>query len=134
MTRIARFAGVSVAATALAQAGLLLGYGLLRWPVPAAVLLSLAVSAGPAYLLSRRLVWSDRCRTVAAPSEASRFLTIAASGALLSMGIVWAAVHVARTATSSHVTMSLVANASSIGATAVLWAARFIVLDRYLFR
>jgi hypothetical protein len=46
---------------------------------------------------------------------------------------VWAAVHTAGTTTSDHLTLSLVANCTSIVATGILWVVRYVVLDRLLF-
>ena len=52
-----RYGLVSVVAVLAAQAGLLFGYGVMRWSTTAAVVFSLAVSIVPAYELNRRYVW-----------------------------------------------------------------------------
>lgn len=58
--RLARYGGVSLVTAGLAQGGLALGYGALRWSTTSAVVLSLLVSVGPAYWLNRRYVWRER--------------------------------------------------------------------------
>lgn len=131
--RFARYAGVSLVATALAQMGLFLAYGVLRWPVAPAVLLSLAVSVGPAYLLSRRYVWPDTANPRAAAGEATGFFVLALTGSVTTIALVWLAVRMAGAITSNHLTLSLVANAASVTATGAAWVARYVVLDRVLF-
>jgi putative flippase GtrA len=133
MPRFARFTGVSLVATVLAQAGLGVSYGVMRWSTPAAVAFAFAVSAPPAYLLSKRFVWRDPGRTGPRPGEAAGFLAIALVGSLCSLVSVWLAVWVAGFATSDHVTLSLVANVASLVATGLVWVARYFVLDRFLF-
>lgn len=133
LARLARYGGVSVIATVLAQAALALGYGVMRWPAVAAVTLSLAVSAPPAYVLSRRYVWRDAARTRPVHGEAAAFLAVALVGAAATVGIVWLTVQVAGAITTDHVMLSFVANISSLVATGVMWLARYAVLDRFLF-
>lgn len=128
-----RFGAISVIAFVLAQGGLAVAYGVLRWPVPAAVLFSFAVSALPAYLLSRHLVWPDGCAPRAGGGEAAGFLTVAALGAATSLAVVWGATGMAQRQTSDHITLSVVANLASILATGVTWVGRYIALDRLVF-
>ncbi|HUC13778.1 MAG TPA: GtrA family protein, partial [Acidimicrobiales bacterium] len=104
MTRFARFTGVSLVATVLAQAGLAVGNGFKRWPAPAAVAFSFAVSAPLAYLLCRRYVWRDPGRA-ARPREAAAFFAIALLGSLTTLVSVWLAVWVDNFLTSDHVTL-----------------------------
>jgi putative flippase GtrA len=131
--RFARYTGVSLIATALAQVGQAFGYGYMRWPVAPSVLFSLAVSAVPAYLLSRRYVWPDKANPRAAAGEATGFLVVALIGAGITIAVVWAAVQIAGTVTSGHVTLSVVANAANLLSTGLVWVARYFVLDRVLF-
>jgi putative flippase GtrA len=131
--RFARYAGVSFIATVLAQAGLAFAYAVMRWPVVSAVMFSLAVSVGPAYLMSKRFVWPDTTGSRAAAGEATGFFVIAAIGAATTVAIVWLAVRVAGAGTSDHMTLAFVANVASVAATGLVWAARYVVLDRVLF-
>jgi putative flippase GtrA len=132
LAKFVRYAGVSVIATVIAQAGLALAYGLLRWPLPAAVVFSLAVSALPAYLLSRRYVWSGGDEDHQG-RQAGSFLAVAAVGSLATISLVWAAVRLAHGTTSDHATLTLVANGASIVATGLIWVGRYFVLDRFVF-
>jgi putative flippase GtrA len=120
-------------ATVLAQAGLAVSYGVLRWPTPAAVAFSGAVSVPPAYLLCRRYVWRDPGRTGPRSGEAAGFFAIALVGAAISLVSVWLAVWVADFVTSDHVILSVVATVASLVATGLLWVGRYFVLDRFLF-
>jgi putative flippase GtrA len=105
----------------------------MRWPVEPAVMFSLVVSVGPAYLLSRRYVWPDTGKPRPAAGEAAGFFVIAFIGAATTIVVVWAAVWIAGTSTSDHVTLAVVANSASVVATGLMWVARYIVLDRVLF-
>ena len=133
LPRFARYAAVSVTATVLAQGALALAYGVLDWPVLPAVMFSLVVSVGPAYLLSRRYVWPGSGRTRPAAAEAAGFFLVALIGSGTTVVVVWAAVAVAGASTSDHLTLSVVANCASVGATVLVWLARYVVLDRLLF-
>ena len=131
--RFARYTGVSLVATALAQVGLATAYGVIAWPVVPAVLFSAAVSAGPAYLLSKRYVWPDRRRPGARATEATGFFGAVLVGSLTTIAVVWFAVGLARTGTSDHLVLTAVANSASVMTTGLVWVARYFVLDRLLF-
>jgi putative flippase GtrA len=133
MPRFARFTGVSLVATALAQAGLAVSYGVMRWPTTVAIAFAFAVSTPLAYLLSRRYVWIDPSRTGPRRAEAAGFFAIALAGSLCSLISVWVAVWAADLVTSDRVTLSLIANVASLVATGLVWVARYFVLDRFLF-
>jgi putative flippase GtrA len=133
LPRFARYAGVSIVATVLAQAALALAYGVLSWPVVPAVAFSLGVSAGPAYLLSRRYVWPDGGQARAVSGQAAAFVAVAGIGAAVSVVLVWAAVKIATTSTTDHTKLAIVANSASVAATGLVWVARYVVLDRFLF-
>ena len=131
--RFARYTGVSLVATALAQVGLATAYGVIAWPVVPAVLFSAAVSAGPAYLLSKRYVWPDRRRPGARATEATGFFGAVLVGSFTTIAVVWFAVLLARTGTANHVVLTAVANSASVMTTGLVWVARYFVLDRLLF-
>jgi putative flippase GtrA len=133
LPRFARYAGVSVLATGLAQAGLFLAYGVMGWPIAPAVMFSLAVSVVPAYGLSRRYVWPDTANPRAGWGEATGFFVVAVIGSVTTLVLVWAAVRIAGTMTFDHVTLAFVANGASIAATGAVWIARYLVLNKLLF-
>lgn len=132
--RFIRYAGVSIVAFVLAQLGLALGYGILHWNVPASVVLSLAVSVGPAYALNRRYVWPRTSDGGSLAFEINGFVVIAVIGTVTTIGVVALAETLAHRITDSHLALSLVVNGASIVATGVVWVLRYVVLDRFLFR
>jgi putative flippase GtrA len=133
MRRFVRYAGVSILATVLAQIGLFIAFGAWGWPVAPAVIFSLAVSVGPAYVLSRRYVWADTARPRVAVGEATGFVLIALIGSVTTLVVVWLAVRIAGTFTWDHVTLSFVASSASMVSTGVVWVARYAALNRFLF-
>lgn len=133
ITRFVRYVGVSVVSFVLAQLGLALAYGVLYWPVLPAVIVSLAVSVGPAYLLHRRFVWPHPQDGRSRAPEVRIFAALAVAGTLITYVVVSAAVHVARSMTMSHLTLSIVVNISSIAATGMVWITRYFILDRFVF-
>ena len=133
LPRFARYAGVSVLATVLAQAGLLFAYGVMGWGVAPAVMFSLAVSVIPAYALSRSYVWPDAADPRAGLGEATGFFVVALIGSMITLALVWTAVRTAGAMTSDHVTLTLVATAASVAATGAVWIARYLILNRFLF-
>jgi putative flippase GtrA len=125
---------VSLVATVLAQAGLALAYGVLYWPVSVAVMLSLAVSAVPAYVLNARYVWPSARRVRHESVRLAAFIAAALAGSVLTIGFVWSSTHVAALTGASHTTLSLVANGSALAATATIWLGRYVFFERVLFR
>jgi putative flippase GtrA len=131
LVKFMRYAGVSIIATVIAQAGLAVAYGWLRWPVAAAVAFSLAVSAVPAYILARRYVWTGQGR--GGSRQVGSFLGLAGLGSLATIVVVWLAVQVAHGSTSDHGTLTMVANSASIVSTGLIWLGRYVVLDHFVF-
>ncbi len=132
--RFLRYAGASIVAFVLAQVGLALAYGVLEWNVAAAVVFSLAVSVGPAYVLNRRWVWPRPTDGGSLAVEVNGFVAIALVGTIVTIGVVALAEAGARRLTGSHLTLSVVVNTASIVATGFVWVLRYVVLDRFLFR
>ncbi len=128
LPRFLRYGGVSVVAALLAQVGLAVGYGLLRWSTTEAVALSLAVSAVPAYWLSSRFVWPGAKRT----GSAGTFVALALAGSAITAGTVAMANHVGHLLTENHAVLALAVNATALATTVVVWALRFVVLDRVM--
>jgi putative flippase GtrA len=131
-SRFLRYSGVSVLAMALAQGGLAVGYGVLSWPVFASVMLSLAVSIVPSYVLNRWLVWprGDASQF----RQATAFLLIAVAGSLATFVLVALAVRVGHAISRDHLFLTLVVNGTAVVATGAVWLARFWLLDRVVFR
>lgn len=133
-SRFLRYSAASLIAFALAQLGLAFGYGILGWGVPASVVLSLAVSIGPAYLLNRRYVWPRPADGTSPVAEINGFIAIAVAGTATTIGVAGLAEAIGRHYTDSHLTLTAVVNGASVVATIVVWIARYLVLDRVVFR
>lgn len=131
--RFIRYAGASIIAFVLAQVGLAVGYGLFRWGVPASVVLSLAVSVGPAYLMNRRYVWPHPGDGSSRVSEVNGFVAVAVIGTLTTIVVVAVAESLARHLTHDHLTLTAIVNVASILATGIVWILRYVVLDRFVF-
>jgi len=130
LQRVGRYGGASLVAAALAQVGLAVGYGLLRWSSTAAVALSLAVSVLPAYWINRRYVWPERSGGTA---PVLSFVVLAIAGSCVTAGTTWIAEGIGRDVGSDHATLTLIVNATALLTTVVVWAARFIAFDRLVF-
>jgi len=129
--RPARFLGVSVVSGILAQAGLLLAYGVFGWTTTAASLFSLAVSVGPSYWGSRTYVWPDSANS--RRREGISFVLTAVLGTAAAIVLTAAAAAVALLITSDRALLSLWVSAGSVLATVVVWLARYLLLDRLVF-
>ncbi len=115
-------------AALLAQLGLAIGYGLLGWSTTEAVALSLAVSVLPAYWLNSRFVWPGAKQARAAAA----FIGLAVAGSAVTAGTVALADDLGHALTNSHALLSLLVNATALGTTVVVWALRFVLLDRVM--
>jgi putative flippase GtrA len=130
--RPARYALVSLLAGGLAQGGLALAYGLLRWGTVAATLLSLVVSIGPSYWGSRTYVWAGR-GSRQRRWEAAVFAVVAVAGSLTAIALTALAERVGALLTADRALLTAWVCAGSIGATGVVWVTRYAVLDRLVF-
>jgi hypothetical protein len=130
--RQARYAVLSLLAGGLAQGGLALAYGLLGWGTAAATLLSLAVSIGPSYWGSRTYVWAGR-GSRQRRWEATVFAAVAVAGSLTAITLTALAERVGSLLTEDRSLLTAWVCAGSIAATALVWIARYAVLDRHVF-
>lgn len=119
-----RYAMVSLIAVPVTQVVLVAAYVLLDWPGWAANLLAVSVGCIPSYTLNRYWVWNKRSRNEFW-REVAPFWAMAIIGLLFSTLLV----HVADQWWQS----TLVVSAANLTAFGVLWVAKFLVLDRYLF-
>lgn len=130
LNRVLRYGGASIVAAVLAQVGLGIGYGLLRWSSTAAVGLSLAVSVLPAYWMQRRYVWPERG---GGSTPALSFVALAVAGSGAAAVTTSLAEKLGRAATSDHATLTLIVNSTALLTTILVWAARFVAFDRLVF-
>ena len=124
MTRIWRFGAVSVMNVVITQALL---QGCLRFtsmtPVWANIV-AVGVSSAPAYLVNRRWVWG-RQGSHSITREILPFWTYSFIGLAVSTAAVAAIDH--------RFTSDLAVSLANIGAFALLWVAKYVILDRWLF-
>ncbi|HUZ20899.1 MAG TPA: GtrA family protein [Acidimicrobiales bacterium] len=122
-----------MASILLTEALLFISYGILRLASAAVcnVLASLA-AAIPAYALYRRWVWglSGRSRM---SREVIPFWITTMVGTAVSASAVDLISHLVRSATMSRDLRAAIVDGTSLVAFALLWAARFLILDRWVF-
>ncbi len=125
-TKLLRFGAVSAFNVVFGQALLLGAQTILDWSAVASNVLSVGVSAVPAYLLSRYWVWQKRGRNHLM-TEVVPFWSLAFLGFLLSTASVWFVAE----RWDPH---PLVINMTNLIAFGIVWVAKFFILDRVLFK
>lgn len=133
LAQIVRYGGVSLISIVLTEMLVFGFYGVGH--LGSAVVCTTAASllaAVPTYALNRRWVWGvvGRSRLW---QEVVPFWTTVAVGIAASAAAVDIVTRIARAELHSHLLRSGVIVAASLGAYGVLWAARFLVLDRFVF-
>ena len=122
--RLLGYSTVSAGTVVVTQAVLVVAYAVLEWPAVVANVVAVCVAAGPAYYANRRWVWSRTDRH-SLTGEILPFWAYSLAG----LGISSLAVALADRWWQSTVAVSA-ANLIGFG---VLWAGKFILLDRVLF-
>ena len=125
-TELLRFGAVSAFNVVFGQSLLFAAQTVLGWTAVASNVLSVGVSAVPAYLLSRYWVWQKRGKNHFL-HEVVPFWSLAFLGFALSTVAVW---YVARR-WDPH---PLVINLTSLTAFGVVWISKFFILDKVLFK
>jgi putative flippase GtrA len=122
--RVVGYSTVSAGTVVVTQAVLVVAYAVLEWPAVAANVVAVCVAAGPAYYANRRWVWSRTDRH-SLTGEILPFWAYSLAG----LGISSLLVALADRWWQSAVAVSA-ANLIGFG---ILWAGKFILLDRVLF-
>ena len=122
--RLVGFSAVSAGAVVVTQAVLIVAYSVFDWPAVAANVAAVCVAAAPAYYANRRWVWARTDR-----HSMSREVLPFWSYNLMGLGLSSLTVVLAERWWHSALAVS-VANLAGFG---VLWAGKFILLDRVLF-
>ncbi len=120
----ARFLAVSAFNVAFGQSLLVLAYSGFEWSFTVANVAAVAISAGPAYVLTRYWVWEKRSKNRLA-FEVLPFWGFAFFGLILST----LAAGFAESYTDAQVVLNVV-NLASFG---FLWGFKFFVFDRFMF-
>ncbi len=123
--KIMRYCGVSAFNVIFGQSLLFFFHGVAGWPGWTANVAAVAISAVPAYLLSRHYVWGQRGPN-SLRSEVLPFWTMAFIGLAMSTGVI--AVVDRKWGGSLSVAL---ASFCSFG---VVWFAKFFVLDKWMWK
>jgi len=131
--RLWKYASVSVISTLVTQVVLFLTYHV--WSLGSAVecnVIATVVSAVPAYYLNRTWTWGKKGRSEIW-GEIVPFWTIALVAMVLSTVAVGVAAHNADRISHGSLERALIVNGANLLTYAVLWTARYFVLNRFLF-
>ncbi len=120
-----RYASVSVVGVVLTQVLIILFHGVLDVSATWSNVLAVAGSAGPCYLLNRRWVWGKsgkhRFGREVVPFWGMALLGLLLSTALVALAYRWW-------------DSTLAVSAANLAGFGVLWVARFLLLDKLVFR
>ncbi|HYF11882.1 MAG TPA: GtrA family protein [Actinomycetota bacterium] len=127
-----RYLVASAASLTVAQAVLVLTFGIAGWTAVTANVASFVVATAFAYVIQRRWTWrrtdrSDVWREVV-PFWAMAGIGLAASTIAVRAAAAFAEEHVA-----SRLVQTLAVVAASTATYGVLWVAKFLILERFLF-
>jgi len=111
---------------------LILAFGVLGWSAVSANAFSAALATGPAYILSRRWVWKMAGRSHLL-GEVVPFWGLTLLGLAASTGAVALAEDVATRITLDRAVQTTIVAAAALAAYGVVWAIRFVLLDRFVF-
>ncbi|MGA2874404.1 MAG: GtrA family protein [Nitrososphaerales archaeon] len=132
--KIGLYVIVSGISTVLSQTGLAASFGVWKWPIVPSIFFSLAVSVGPAFILSDLIIWRRSGNRGQIHRRAISFLLISAVGSGIAAIVVWLSVRIADLFSLSHFQLTVVANGASIGSSLLIWIGRYFILDRVVFR
>jgi len=128
--KLAKYASVSIISTVVSQVTLLIVYGALHlMPAVWANLVANVVATPPSYYLNRKWVWGKRGRSHIM-REIVPFWVLGFCGLALSSLTVYGAEQFAKHHDLSHALTSLLVNAASLFAFALLWVVKFVIYQR----
>jgi putative flippase GtrA len=125
-TKLIRFGAVSAFNVVFGQLMLYGAQVVLGWSPVASNVITVAIGTIPAYVLSRYWVWNKRGRSHFL-REVVPFWVLTLIGFVLSTGAVWFV-------DSRWDPSPLMVNMVSLAAFGVVWVAKFVILDRLLFK
>jgi putative flippase GtrA len=123
--KVFRYCGVSVFNLVFGQSLLLLFYSVLDWPAAASNVSAVCISAGPAYLLSRKWVWGQT-GTHSVRDEIAPFWGLALLGLLISTLTVSFA--------DDRWDSGLAVSIASIAAFGLVWIFKFFFLEKIMWK
>ena len=122
--RLVGYSTVSAGTVVVTQTVLVVAYAVLAWPAVVANVVAVCVAAGPAYYANRRWVWSRTDRH-SLTGEILPFWAYSLAGLGISTGLVGLA--------DMWWQSAVAVSAANLIGFGVLWAGKFILLDRVLF-
>jgi putative flippase GtrA len=131
--RLWKYASVSIISTLVTQVVLFLTYHVLSWgSAMECNVIATVVASVPAYYLNRTWTWGKKGRSNIW-GEVVPFWSIALIAMVLSTVAVGVAAHNADRITHGSLERALLVNSANLVTYAVLWTARYFVLNRFLF-
>ncbi len=127
-----RYLVASAASLTVAQAVLVLTFGIAGWTAVTANVASFVVATAFAYVIQRRWTWRRTDRS-SVWREVVPFWAIAGIGLAASTIAVRATASFAEEHVASRLVQTLAVMAASTATYGVLWVVKFLVLERYLF-
>lgn len=124
---------VSLVTVPIGQIVLAYCFGILRWSAQVSTVMAAAVSTVPAYYLSRAWVWRRRGRS-SLTREVMPFWGLTLTALALSTWTVGIAETRVRDLSSSWTVRTTVVMAVVLASYGVVWIAKYLLLDRLLFR
>lgn len=121
--RLLKFAAVSMVGVVLGQSLLFLFHSVLGWRAGVANFFAVVLSTIPSYLLNRAWVWGKTGSHTG--TEVTVFWAMAMLGLVLST--------VATSWVDSRYDSALLVQFANLASFGVLWFAKYLVLDKYLF-
>ena len=136
--KVFRYCGVSVFNVVFGQALLLGFYKVLEWPAAWANVAAVCISAGPAYLLSRKWVWGQT-GSHSVRSEVAPFWGLALLGLMLStvmlaegLGLLLSTVFVGLA--DARWESGLAVSAANLAAFGFVWVFKFVILEKVMWK
>lgn len=126
-----RYAGVSLVFVPLGQILVQLIYWLSPWSKPMSILAAAAVLTVPNYFANKIYVWRDTSKDKLR-TQMTVFWIAAMLGTGFAMGL--AAIAEVYTRDRSELTQAFWLFAAQIGGYGVVWVARYLFLDRFIFK
>lgn len=130
--QILKFGTVSVISTLVSQAMLFLFYPHILDTAMGANVVATSIATVPAYTLNRRWTWGKRGKSHLW-KEVVPFWVLAFVGLVLSTVIVGVAAKNAHVISPSHTVKVTVVHLANLFAYALIWAARYSILNKWLF-
>ncbi len=130
--KFVRYSMVSVVSVIVYEVLLFVFLGLLHWSAAGANFWAVSISAIPSYYLNRAWAWGKTGRSHLM-KEVVPFWGMALLGLIFSTFTVDVAKDAADNITSSHLMQTLIVMVAGLGAFGVLWIAKFVILNRFMF-